>query len=74
MYLVAVETISAETLIVDGLDETILYSNENSVELPSMPNATVSSGYETQNCTNRRPLSRNLRNLTLRLTLTNWPS
>lgn len=46
MYLVAAETITAETSIVDGLDETILNCNENSVELP---NRTVSSGFKKDN-------------------------
>ena len=47
MYLVAAETLSAETLTVDGLDETMLNFNENNVELP---NRTVSSGYEIEKC------------------------
>jgi len=44
MYLVA-----AETLIVDGLDETMMNVNENSVELP---NRTVSSGYKIRKMQN----------------------
>ena len=46
MCLVAAETISAETSIVDGLDETMLNCNENAVELP---NRTVSSGFKEDN-------------------------
>ena len=45
MNLVAAETITAETLIVDGLDERMLNFNENAVELP---NRTVSSGYKME--------------------------
>ena len=48
MNLVAAETISAETSIVDGLDETMLNFNEHAVELP---NRTVSSGYKIEKCT-----------------------
>ena len=48
MYLVAAEPISAQISIVDGLDETMLNLNENSVELP---NRTVSSGYKIDNRT-----------------------
>ena len=48
MNLVAVETISAETIIVDELDETMLNFDEDAVELP---NRTVSSGYEIEKCT-----------------------
>ena len=48
MNLVAAETIRAETMIVDGLDERMLNSNENAVELP---NRTVSSGYKKEKCT-----------------------
>ena len=48
MNLVAAETISAETSIVDGLDETMLNLNENS----ELPNGRVSSGYKIKNCTN----------------------
>ena len=44
MYLVA-----AETLIVDGLDETMMNVNENSVELP---NRTVSSGFKIRKMQN----------------------
>ena len=48
MNLVAAETISAETIIVDELDETMLNFDENAVELP---NRTVSSGYKIEKFT-----------------------